>query len=68
LATAGRQFSQATNQLQEVTEEVTQLRNNNAKLLLDLEGQSRGPFLSLFGSLFAPRCILICWSWSQGRV
>jgi hypothetical protein len=47
---------------------VTQLRNNNAKLLLDLEGQSRGPFLSLFGSLFAPRCILICWSWSQGRV
>jgi hypothetical protein len=32
LATTGRQFSQVTNQLQVATEEVAQLRENNAKL------------------------------------
>jgi hypothetical protein len=67
LLTAGPQFSQVTNQLQLVTEEATQLRDNNAKLSQDLEGESRGPFLSLSGLLPAPHRILICWSWSQGR-
>jgi chromosome segregation ATPase len=66
LVTAGRQFSQVTNQLQVVTEEATQVRDSNAKLSQDLEGESRGHFPSLFGSLLAPRRILICWSWSQG--
>jgi hypothetical protein len=51
-----------------VTEDATQLRDNNAKLSQDLDGESRGPFLSLFGSLLAPGRILICWPWSQGRV
>jgi hypothetical protein len=40
LATMGRQFSQVTNQLQMVIEEVAQLHDNNAKLSQDLEGES----------------------------
>jgi hypothetical protein len=67
LATAGCQFSQVTNQLQVVSEEAAQLRDNNAKLSQDLDGESRGHFFSLFRSLLALRRILTCWSWSQGR-
>jgi chromosome segregation ATPase len=40
LATTGHKFSQVKNQLQVVTEEVAQLRDNNAKLSQDLEGES----------------------------
>jgi hypothetical protein len=40
LATTGRQFSQVTNQLQVVTEEAAQLRNNNVKLSWDLKVES----------------------------
>jgi chromosome segregation ATPase len=40
LATAGRQFSQVTNQLQVVIEEAAQLRDNNIKLSQDLDGES----------------------------
>jgi uncharacterized protein (DUF3084 family) len=40
LAMMGHQFSQVTNQLQVVTEEAVQLRDNNAKLSPDLEGES----------------------------
>jgi uncharacterized protein YoxC len=39
LAIAGRQFSQVTNQLQVVSKEATQLRERNAKLSQDLEGE-----------------------------
>jgi chromosome segregation ATPase len=39
LATTGRQFTEVTNQLQVVTEEAAQLRDNNAKLSQDLEGE-----------------------------
>jgi hypothetical protein len=51
-----------------VTEEAMQLRDNKAKLSQDLEGESHGQFPSSFGSLLSPRRILICWSWSQGRM
>jgi hypothetical protein len=68
LATAGHQFSQVTNQLQVVSEEVTQLRDSNTKLSQDLEGESCGHFVSLFRLLHAPCRVLICWSWSQGHV
>jgi hypothetical protein len=47
LAMADRQFAQVTNQLQVVSEEVTQLRENNVKLSQDLEGDPHGCFLSL---------------------
>jgi hypothetical protein len=67
LETAGRQFSQVTNQLQVVSEEAMQLRESNTKLLQDLEGESRGRFLSFFRSLLVSCHVLICWSWSQGR-
>jgi uncharacterized protein YoxC len=43
LATMSRQFSQAMNQLQVVTEEASQLQNSNAKLSQDLEGKSDDP-------------------------
>jgi uncharacterized protein YoxC len=43
LATTSCQFSQATNQLQVVTEEASRLHNSNAKLLQDLEGKSDDP-------------------------
>jgi hypothetical protein len=66
LMTAGRRFSRVMNKLQVVTKEATQLRDNNAKLSQDHEGESRSPFLSLSGSLLAPHRILICWLWSQG--
>jgi chromosome segregation ATPase len=47
LATTSRQFSQATNQLQVVTEEASRLQNSNTKLPQDLEGKSDNPhFLS----------------------
>jgi predicted nucleic acid-binding Zn-ribbon protein len=64
LATARRQFSQVTNQHQVVSEEATQLREINAKLSQDLEGESRGRFLSLFRLLLVSCRVLICWSWS----
>jgi hypothetical protein len=44
LETAGYQFSQVTNQLQVVSEEAMQLRESNAKLSEDLEGESRVAF------------------------
>jgi predicted nucleic acid-binding Zn-ribbon protein len=46
LATTGHQFSQVTNQLQVVSEEATWLRESNAKLSGDLEGESCSCFLS----------------------
>jgi chromosome segregation ATPase len=47
LAMTSRQFSQATNQLQVVTEEASRLQNSNAKLSQDLEGKLDDPrFLS----------------------
>jgi hypothetical protein len=64
LAMTGHQFSQVMNQLHVVTEEAAQLRDNNAKLSQDPEGESRDPFLPLSGSLPAPHRILICWLWS----
>jgi hypothetical protein len=39
LVTADCQFSQVTNQLQMVSEEVMQLRESNTKLSQDLEGE-----------------------------
>jgi hypothetical protein len=51
LATAGRQFSQVSNQLQVVSEEATRLRESNTKLSEDLEGESCGRFLSSSPSL-----------------
>jgi chromosome segregation ATPase len=67
LATAGCKFSQVTNQLQVVSEEATQLRESNAKLSQDLEGELRSYYPSLFRSLPASCHILTCWSWLQGR-
>jgi uncharacterized protein YoxC len=52
LATAGRQFSQVTNQLQAITEEATRLRKSNAKLSEDLEGESSRRFPSPSHLLF----------------
>jgi chromosome segregation ATPase len=43
LVTAGRQFSQVTNQLQVVTGEAARLRDVNAKLSQDLDSQLHGP-------------------------
>jgi chromosome segregation ATPase len=60
LAMAGCQFSQVTNQFQVVSEEATHLRESNAKLSQDVEGKSRGCFLSLFRSLLASCHILTC--------
>jgi hypothetical protein len=45
LETVSRQFSQATNQLQVVTEEALWLQNSNAKLSQDLEGMSDDPLV-----------------------
>jgi hypothetical protein len=45
LETMSRQFSQATNQLQLVTEEALWLQNSNAKLSQDLEGMSDDPLV-----------------------
>jgi chromosome segregation ATPase len=59
LVTTGHQFSQVTNQLLVVTEEVAQLRDTNAKLSQDLDGKSDGPLFSLFGSPLAPYRTLI---------
>jgi hypothetical protein len=67
LVMVGRQFSQVINQLQVVSEEATQLRESNAKLSQDLEGESHGCFLSLFRSLLVSCHALICRSWSQGH-
>jgi hypothetical protein len=65
LVTAGRQFAQVTNQLQVVSEEATRLRDNNAKLSHDLEGEPCSRFLSLFCPLLISCHVLICWLWSQ---
>jgi hypothetical protein len=46
LATAGRQFSQVTNQLLEASEEAMQLQESNTKLLEDLEDKSSRCFPS----------------------
>jgi chromosome segregation ATPase len=51
LAPAGRQFSQVSNQIQVVSEEVTRLRESNAKLSEDLEGESSRCFRSPSPSL-----------------
>jgi chromosome segregation ATPase len=67
LAMTGRQFSRVTNQLQVVSKEATQLRESNAKLSQNLEGESRDHFLSLFYPLLVSCHVLICWSWSQGH-
>jgi hypothetical protein len=67
LATVGRQFSQVTNQLQVVFEGAMRLRENNAKLSKDLEGEPRGCLLSLSRSLLISCHVLTCWLWSQGR-
>jgi predicted nucleic acid-binding Zn-ribbon protein len=48
LMTANHQFSEVPNQLQVVSEEATRLRESNAKLLEDLEGESTRHFLSPF--------------------
>jgi chromosome segregation ATPase len=45
LATTSCQFSQATNQLQVVTEEASPLQNSNSKLSQDLEGKSDDPLV-----------------------
>jgi chromosome segregation ATPase len=68
LATTSRQFSQVTNQLQVVTEETTQLRDSNAKLSQDLDGESDDPLLFLSGSALDPCRRLIRRWWLQGRV
>jgi predicted nucleic acid-binding Zn-ribbon protein len=67
LATAGRQFSQVTNQLQVVSEEATRLRESNAKLSEDREGESHGCFLSLSRSLLISCHVLTRRSSSQGH-
>jgi hypothetical protein len=56
-----------TNQLQVVSKEAMQLHESNAKLLQDLEGESRSYCLYLFRSLLASCHIMTCWSWPQGR-
>jgi chromosome segregation ATPase len=60
LATSGRNFSQVSNQLQEVSEEATRLRESNAKLSEDLDGESSRCFLSPFSSLSASQRALTC--------
>jgi hypothetical protein len=54
LETAGHQFSQVSNQLQEISEEATRLRESNAKLSEDLEGELFRCFLTP-----SPRCSLL---------
>jgi chromosome segregation ATPase len=66
LATVGHQFSQVSNKLQEVSEEVTRLRESNAKLLEDLEGESSRCFHLPFHSLFDSRCVVTCFLSFQG--
>jgi predicted nucleic acid-binding Zn-ribbon protein len=53
LVTANRQFSQVANQLQVISEEATQLRESNAKLSEDLEGELSRHFFSPLHFLFA---------------
>jgi hypothetical protein len=67
LATTDHQFSQVSNQLQEVSEEALRLRESNAKLSEDLEGESHGCFLPLSLSLLVFCCVLTYWSLSQER-
>jgi DNA repair exonuclease SbcCD ATPase subunit len=60
LATTSHQFSRATNQLQVVTEEASQLQSSNAKLLQDLEGKSDGPLaLAHLSAFFLSRLDLM---------
>jgi predicted nucleic acid-binding Zn-ribbon protein len=67
LATAVRQFSQVTYQLQVVSEEATRLRKSNAKLSEDREGESHGCFLSLSRSLLVSCHVLTSRSSLQGH-
>jgi DNA repair exonuclease SbcCD ATPase subunit len=60
LATTSRQFSQATNQLQVVTEEAARLQSSNAKLSQDLEGKSDDPpVLAYLSACFLSRLDLM---------
>jgi hypothetical protein len=52
LMMADRHFSQVTNQLQEVSEEATRLRESNTNLSKDLEGESSRRFPSPSHLLF----------------
>jgi hypothetical protein len=55
-----RQFSQATNQLQVVTEEASRLQSSNTKLSQDLEGKSDGPrALVYLSACFLSRLYLV---------
>jgi hypothetical protein len=62
LATAHHQFSEVAKQLQVVSEEATRLREDNAKLSQDLDGELVRPFFSplllVAGSLFDLICLL----------
>jgi hypothetical protein len=60
LATDGRQFSQVSNQLQEVSEEATRLHESNAKLSEDLEGESSRCIPSPSHLSFDSWCVLTC--------
>jgi hypothetical protein len=66
LTTAGCQFFQVSNQLQEISEAATRLRESNAKLSEDLEGELCGCFPSSYPSVPISCRVLICWSSSQG--
>jgi chromosome segregation ATPase len=66
LEMAGRQFSQDSNQLQEVSKEATRLHESNAKLSEDLEGESSRCFPSPSPSLPASWRLLICLLLFQG--
>jgi hypothetical protein len=60
LATTSHQFSQATNQLQVVTEEASRLQSSNAKLSQDLEGKSDdSPVLTYLSACFLSRLDLM---------
>jgi chromosome segregation ATPase len=52
LATTSRQFSQATNQLQVVTEEASRPQRSNTKLSQDLEGKSDGSSVLVYLSTY----------------
>jgi hypothetical protein len=60
LAMTSRQFSQATNQLQVVTEEALRLQSSNAKLSQDLKGKSDDPpVLAYLSACFLSRLDLM---------
>jgi hypothetical protein len=66
LATANHQFSEDANLLHVVFEEATRLRENNAKLSEDLEGESDRPFFSPYLLLACFLFVLTCLSVLQG--